>query len=69
MTGPEAAQLAARIADRLFTNGGGEKAQRLVLTVDWPSQRNLGGWCKGAVVDQITSVLLDAGAEDAEGGA
>lgn len=46
---------AQRIADRLFVNGAGERAARLVL-VD-AQRRDLGGWSFAAVVDQIEQVL------------
>jgi len=54
-------RLAHRIAERLFTNGQGVRAARLVLTIDGPPKRDLGGWCEEAVVDRIVEVL---GAED-----
>lgn len=50
--------LAERIADRLFTNGIGEKADRLVLEL--PGKRDGGGWCKEAVRDQIEQMFLEA---------
>lgn len=54
-------RIAELIADRLFTNGAQEHAQRLVLTIDTPYPRNLGGWCEAAAVDQIEKVLTDVG--------
>jgi hypothetical protein len=51
-----AAQMADAIVRRLFLHG----AQRLVLAIDTPTPRNMGGWCRGAVVDQITDVLSGA---------
>lgn len=36
--------IAAKIARDLFTNGSGQRAQRLVLTIDGPPVRDLGGW-------------------------
>lgn len=50
-------QLAERIARRLFTNGSAERAQRLVLTIDTPVERNLGGWSERAAADQIELIL------------
>lgn len=47
--------LAHRIADRLFLDGSGQKAQRLVLTTS--DERAMGGWCKEAVIDQIVQEL------------
>lgn len=40
-----------RIIERLFTSGGGGRAARLVL-VD-AANRDLGGWCPGAIRDVI----------------
>lgn len=37
--------------DALFTNGSGQRADRLVLTS--ADGRDLGGWCRSAVADQI----------------
>ena len=47
--------LAAQIADRLFVNGDGEEAQRLMLLS--PNGKDLGGFCKRAAIDQIMRVL------------
>ncbi len=44
---------AERIADDLFTNGEGQRADRLVLTVDGPPRLDLGGWSASAIADQI----------------
>ncbi len=44
------------ILNRLFTNGAGETAQRLVLELE--NGRNGGGWCRNAVRDQIRDALL-----------
>lgn len=52
--------LAEQIARALFTNGSGDVAQRLVLTIDKPLHRDLGGWCEGAVVDKIEAAILRA---------
>lgn len=52
--------LAERIADDLFMNGSREHAQRLVLTVDQPKHRDLGGLSKGVVVDRVVKVLKGA---------
>jgi hypothetical protein len=43
--------------DSLFINGSGERADRLVLTQDGPPSRDLGGWCRGALVDQLAARL------------
>ena len=56
--------LARQIADNLFENGQGQRATRLVLVIDQHDDRrvpylNIGGWCKQAVVDRITSILAD----------
>lgn len=45
--------------DRLFTNGVGEHAERLVLTS--ASGKDLGGWCKKAVVDQLIEAIAPEG--------
>lgn len=50
-------QLAETIARRLFTTGFGEVAQRLVLTIDQPARRDLGGWCERAVADMVERTL------------
>jgi hypothetical protein len=49
--------LATAIARVLFTNGRGEVADRLVMIVDAPTPRDLGGWSERAVVDRIVRVL------------
>jgi hypothetical protein len=51
------AKLAERIARDLFTNGQGQCAQRLVLTVDTPEKRDLGGWSFGPAVDRIATII------------
>ena len=43
-------QLAERIAEALFTNGAGQQAERLVLTIDGPPKRYLGGWSMGPAI-------------------
>lgn len=48
-------KLAERIADLLFFNGVGEEADRLVLMT--LEGRNLGGWCRQAVIDQVVAAL------------
>ena len=50
--------VAENIAERLFVNGQGTEAHRLVLMSIHGS--DLGGWCKQAVVDQIVCVLKDS---------
>jgi len=49
-------EIARAIADDLFVNGRGEKADRLVLWVD-ADERNLGGWAHVAVVTRIVNIL------------
>lgn len=46
---------ARRIAHNLFTNGSGDHAKRLVMELS--GDRGGGGWCEGAVVDQIRKAL------------
>lgn len=48
-------KMAQLIADRLFTNGVGKRADRLVLTSK--DGKDLGGWCEQAVVDEIEKAL------------
>lgn len=43
------------LIDRLFVNGSGERAARLVLEL--PGGRDGGGWCERAVRDQIRAAL------------
>lgn len=50
-------EVAYIIADRLFVNGVGQEAHRLVLEL--PGKRDGGGWCKQAVVDLITDALIE----------
>ena len=47
------AEQAKRVADKLFVNGQGQEAQRLVLTSS--DGKDLGGWCKQAIIDQLTT--------------
>ena len=44
-----------RAVDELFVNGQGEQAHRLVLT--GMDGRDLGGWCKQAVINTIERAL------------
>lgn len=48
--------LAEAIARDLFTNGSGERAQRLVLEL--PGKRDGGGWCEEAMSNRIAEHLL-----------
>ena len=57
MTEQELRTLAEKIARCLFTNGAREQATRLVLTDDGPPIRDLGGWSRVAVIEQIYDVL------------
>jgi hypothetical protein len=59
--GAETPQLARRIAERLFNVGKDvPHAQRLVLTIDTPSPRNLGGWAFEPAVREIERGLREA---------
>lgn len=40
----------------LFTNGVGQRAERLVLLSD--ECRSLGGWCERAVADRVEAFLI-----------
>jgi hypothetical protein len=59
--------LPERIAEHLFTNGDGQRAERLVLTVDGPPKRDLGGWCFAAVVDYLRDQLAALAVEASAG--
>lgn len=53
------------ILDRLFTNGQGERADRLVLaqdlaTPDEPKYKDLGGWSRAAVRQILVRALAEA---------
>jgi hypothetical protein len=52
-----AAEIARELVAELMRNGAGEKADRLVLTVDDSTPRDLGGWCAGAIEDRITAAI------------
>lgn len=51
-------KIATAIADNLFVNGNGTHAERLMLV--GADGRDLGGWCKQAVVDVIVDELKPA---------
>lgn len=60
MSGDEMRAAAERIADRLFTSGVGHTADRLVLFMEdalGGKNRDLGGWSRKAVVEQVVSAL------------
>jgi hypothetical protein len=48
-------KLALRIAERLFTNGYREVAERLIIEL--PGKRDGGGWGFYPAVDQIEDIL------------
>lgn len=50
-------ELAKTIVDDLFINGLGEEAERLVLTIDKPQRRDLGGWGREAAIDRVTKAM------------
>ena len=57
---PEAIRATAeRIAESLFVNGFGDRADRLVLTVDKPQKRDLGGLGFGPTIDRIEAGLRE----------
>lgn len=56
MTDAEIRGLAELIADDLFTNGNGDRGDRLVM-VQEGNARDLGGWCRNAVVDRVVTIL------------
>lgn len=54
-------KLAEKIARSLFTDGQGERADRLQMmhkTHPSPSERAGAGWCEAAVADRIAEILL-----------
>ena len=61
-------ELAEQIADELFTTGDGKRADRLVLTLDGPPRRDLGGWSRRAVLDRLAAILKRARASAPEEG-
>jgi len=52
-------QIADDIVERLFVNGVGERAKRLVLWND-SAKQDLGGWCERAVRDQVIAAIEEA---------
>lgn len=48
-------RIAESVADRLFVNGFGQPARRLVLELE--NFKDGGGWCKDSVRDQIVAEL------------
>lgn len=52
---PSARMMAKRITAALFRHG----ANRLVL--EKPDKTDVGGWCKGAVEDQVFDTLVESG--------
>lgn len=59
----EAVESATAFVETIFTDGGGEKADRLVLTQDRPSPRSLGGWSRGPIVDRVARAFARYHAE------
>ena len=57
MTRKQQRKLAKTIAEELFRNGYGEKANRLAM-LD-PQGNDLGGWSKEGVVNQIVDLLKE----------
>lgn len=57
MTRDRAVTIAAVITDHLLVNGAGDRADRLVLTVDGPPTRDLGGWSRQPLIDRIARLL------------
>lgn len=64
MTEADRARL-TQIVDDLFVNSFGERADRLVLTIDGPPRRDLGGWCRQAIVDRLVALLVPEDREEA----
>jgi len=55
----KAFQVAQLLVQELFQNGSGEEAARLVLTIDTPVHRDLGGWSRLAAQNRITDILRE----------
>lgn len=56
-------KVAQQITNRLFRNGFGKEADRLVLEL--PGKRDGGGWCRKAAEDKICDAL-DAAIREAQ---
>jgi hypothetical protein len=50
--------VASRACERLFHNGAGQEAERLVLWLD-SNKKDIGGWCKTAVAYQIYEAIME----------
>jgi hypothetical protein len=50
-------ETATKIAEALFVNGAGQRARRLVLTIDGPPKQDIGGWGYEPAIDMIMRVL------------
>ena len=59
MTSRTARSFARRIARSLFTNGAGQRAERLMLEL--PGGKDGGAWSERAAVDHIARVLQAKG--------
>jgi hypothetical protein len=57
-------RIVSRIVDGLFTNGFGEQAERLVMTIDHPTPADLGGWNRLAVAAIVREILKQEGRAD-----
>lgn len=53
----KAREIAVAVAQDLFTNGQGERADRLVMTVDGTPKLDLGGWSMAAVIVRVEAIL------------
>jgi hypothetical protein len=58
-------KVADKIVETLFTNGAGQKADRLVLEL--PGSKDGGGWCRAAARDRIVKIL-EANGQSADAG-
>lgn len=58
MTPQQIGEAATKIAAYLFVNGNGEEGERLVLTDS--DGKDLGGWCKEAVLGVIVKQIREA---------
>lgn len=56
MSNQQIRRLAKTITSQIFANRSGT-ADRLVLTVDGPPPRDLGGWEKKPFIDRVAAIL------------
>jgi len=59
MEARKALEIATAIVEDIFTNGAGEKADRLVMVLELEGgrRRDLGGWSRVAIQDRVARLL------------